>query len=334
MREDIQSRIFFVCDEPHCAWGWDLAERNLAFLDGIDEGYFEYIARTHHQHLEGEHAQRAAVALRANYHLCLETLFGLIGAALQAPDCAVGWVLKCSTTQLRTLTEALFRDTMGFPVQWEPVPSGFDVVAELVMRNTAWASQDGDTTTDRFAILWSRLAQDFLDPNAIAEHNSIKHGFRARAGGFTIRIGFEREYGVTPPEKEMKSMGGSVFGTSFYAAEAIKDAPKVKRDPHFTLRRHALNWLPDDTAGRMLLAALSIKNVRSFLSVTNGRPPGEVVFVRPEDAEDFDRPWECSTGVTHTSIDRTVNEGHIHRASRDALRQSAGSPSSKGGETG
>ncbi|WP_431284833.1 hypothetical protein ACQW02_08485 [Humitalea sp. 24SJ18S-53] len=324
MTDSIQYSIFSVCDEPHCVWGWDLAERNIRFVNGIDDAYFDYIADTHQQHLNGKYAQQASIALRANYHLCLETLFGLIGATLQAPDCVVGWVLKANTYQLRTLVSSLCNNNMNFPVKWEISTEfkgiGFTEVAKIVMGNTVWSNKIEDNTVEKFATLWGRLAVDFLDPHAISEYNSIKHGFRMRSGGFSVRVGREHEFGVPPPEEEMESIGGSEFGTSFYMAEAVYGAPKVKRDPHFMLRQHSLNWLPDSTAGRMLLACQSIHNLRACLSIANGRSPSEVIFQRCRDAGDFDKPWRRSTGVTHSSMDFTVCEADIQRATHSELR--------------
>lgn len=318
MTNQIQNSVFAVLDEPFCAWGWDLAERNLLFLDGLDEGYFEYVARTHQEHLDGVDGQRAAIALRANYHLCLETFFGLVGAALQAPSCVAGWVLKVRTEQLRAFTKALADGTVPFPMAWK-IDHQFDflTVAKLIFRYSSWQKED-DKTVERFATMWHRLAGDFLDGEAIAEYNSIKHGFRARSGGFAMRFGVEHDYGVPPPEEEMGAWEGSEFGTSFFSADAIGSAGR--RSPHFTLRRHGLNWLPENTAGRMLLAAMSIKNLRSFLVIENGRQPGTTQFCRPVDEEDYDRPWRRSPGVTSSSMDLIVETADILDLSREELR--------------
>jgi hypothetical protein len=196
-------------------------------------------------------------------------------------------------------------------------PIGFHQVAQLVFQYTTWAQQK-DGTAERFAVLWARLADDFLDPPKIAEYNSIKHGFRARSGGFALRWGIEHEYGVPPPREEMGQWQGSHFGTSFYAADPIGIRPG--RDPNFALRRHSLNWLPDNTAARMLLAAMSIGNVRAFLLVENGRRADEVAFTRPQYPGNFDAPWERTSGITSMNLDLVVSEKDIHRARKEELR--------------
>jgi hypothetical protein len=242
-----------------------------------------------------------------------------MAAALQAPDCAVAWVLKARSDQLRSIVEALQKDAMGSPIKWRvPRPVGFAAVARLILQHAPWAQAD-DGTVRRFGILWARLAADFLDKAAIAEYNSIKHGFRAQGGGFHLRTGREQQPGVRPPEQEMGGWTGSVFGTSFHAAEPI--GGRSGRDPHFTLRRHSLNWLPYNTAGRMLLAAMSIKNIRSFLAVENNRTPQKTEFQRPGDPADFDRAWVASPGITGFNAAHIVAERHIEPVSRDELRR-------------
>ncbi len=72
--------VFAVGDEPFCLWGYDLALENDSFLRSFDATYFEYIARVHLEHLEGDDAGRAAVSLRAAYHHGIEALFSLLGA--------------------------------------------------------------------------------------------------------------------------------------------------------------------------------------------------------------------------------------------------------------
>ena len=71
---------FAVGEEVYCCWEHDLPQKNERFLASIDGGYFNYIALTHLEHIEGEDKQRAAIVIRSAYHLGLETLFSLLGA--------------------------------------------------------------------------------------------------------------------------------------------------------------------------------------------------------------------------------------------------------------
>lgn len=96
----MQNSIFLVNEEPYCLWDPDLKARNNEFLKGLDADFFDYTTKVH---LEVEDEQRASVAFRLNLHHALETLFSLLGAYVQAPDCAYAWLSKCSTPELRLL---------------------------------------------------------------------------------------------------------------------------------------------------------------------------------------------------------------------------------------
>lgn len=87
---------FAVRNQTYCVWDHDLSQRNDSFLRSLDGQYFRYQVEIHAPQLNGENAQRAAVALRAAYHHSLETLFSLLGALTQAPSCVAGWLPKCS----------------------------------------------------------------------------------------------------------------------------------------------------------------------------------------------------------------------------------------------
>jgi hypothetical protein len=92
-----------------------------------------------------------------------------------------------------------------------------------------------------------------------------------------------------------------------------------RRDIHFRVREHALNWLPAAIAGKIHLAATSIENVISFLKVANGVEPKQVQLKRPQDPEAFEQPWSLSTGVTGMDLDDVVSEAHIERVSREEV---------------
>lgn len=203
----MQYSVFAVDETPYCVWEHDLKERNLRFVESIDHGYFEYLAIAHAPNLEGETRQKAAIALRTAYHHALETFFSLLCAFVQAPGCAVGWIQKCQSGQLRSLVRKIQEgrhhlfNRAGLPtITWQ-------VLSETI---NLFSCEDPSRTLESqrlYAILWSRFAADFLNDYHVKEYNSIKHGFRARAGGFTLAMGVEHEYGVPPPQEEMQIVG-------------------------------------------------------------------------------------------------------------------------------
>ena len=94
----IEHTIFVVNSEPYFIWEVDLQARNRKFIDGIDTEYYYYITQTH---IESEDEKRASIALRSSFHHAMETMFSLLGAYIQAPDCAYAWIAKCSNKDLR-----------------------------------------------------------------------------------------------------------------------------------------------------------------------------------------------------------------------------------------
>lgn len=320
----MQNSIFLVDTTPHCAWGWELQKTNLEFLDHIDPTYFEYQANLHLANIDGENKSQAATALRTTYHHGLESLFALICAALQAPDCVVGWFEKYQVYQIRKLVSLItsegdsISNKLGLGhVSWEALSTRIN---KFNYKDVGKLKE----TQQLFGKLWKRLGREFLNEINYKEYNHIKHGARAKPGGFFLRVGEEHEEGVAPSNEEMRTLGGSKFGTYFFIADRIKDAPPLKKeaDPHFRLIGHSVNWDPESLAHALCLITISMQNVISFLKTINGISPQEVRFSRPEDSDYFDQPWKRSVGVTSMSVDfYPVQEQHITRYDTQQLKE-------------
>lgn len=318
----MQHSIFLVDDTPYCTWAWELRKTNLEFLDHIDPAYFDYQAKVHFDHIDGEHKLQAAIALRNSYHHGLETFFALVCAALQGPDCVVGWFEKYQVNQIKSLVSRISSENEPIPnvlglqrVTWE--------IFSTEVNRFSYADEEKIRETHRlFARLWRHLSREYLNEVNTKEYNHIKHGARAKSGGCFLRYGEEHEEGVSPPNEEMVTLGGSAFGTSFFVAEKIEDAPSGKQDPHFRLKPWTVNWNPESVAHSLCLVAHSIQNVISYLKVFNGVRPNEVQFIRPIDSGYFEEPWKRSVSVTSVSLDsHPVYEQHISRFSRKQLKE-------------
>jgi hypothetical protein len=149
----------------------------------------------------------------------------------------------------------------------------------LSERVHAYSNKDPERvkeTTSLFAQLWQRLSHTYLDEEVINEYNSIKHGYRARSGGFTLAVGIEEQYGVPAPPENMRLVGGSKFGSSFFVAEVIQGESKMKEDPNFKTRRHSLNWDAEAMAHALKLISVSINNIKSYLLILNGIKPEQL----------------------------------------------------------
>lgn len=298
----MQSSIFAVNDEPYCLWEIDLTARTRAFLDGIDLDYFDYVLQTH---INTEDEKRALVAIRLSLHHATETMFSLLGAFVQAPDCPYAWIAKCSNTELREFAERVNRDDASLITKLN-IPS----ISWTSVANAIFATYQPDTDRQKdtircFARLWGALTEELVNQAHIDEYNALKHGFRVRPSGFALAVGIESIYGVSPPHSEMKTLGQSDFGATFLKIESLGSA---KGNRHIRSRQTSVNWSLERVVLLQQLVYMSINNVVSALKIVNHYAPSNCRFLRPENDTDFERPWTYSTGVTSINIDHVLDE--------------------------
>ncbi|MCA9837287.1 MAG: hypothetical protein KC422_10230 [Trueperaceae bacterium] len=310
----MQNYIFAVDETPYCVWGIDLDERNLEFLNGIDSQYFEYLAKVNVEHLQGEHRQRAAIALRSGYHHGLETLFFLLSALIQAPSAPFAYCQKCYPKEIKSILkridnqEAILTRRGKQIISWEGLSESIHIYSNS---DKARAKDTGQ----RFAKLWQMLARQYLDEKNDREYNNIKHGFRAKSGGFGIFFQPESSSGKLDLSKNPTSLGNSEFGSSFFMVESFSG-----KDPNFWVRRQLLNWNPEAIAYSLNLISMSINNVVSYLKIAIGIKPEEVIFIRPEASEYFDLPGKFNIGVTSANIDYVITKNDTKDFSREDIR--------------
>lgn len=305
----------FVIDEtPYCCWDWRLLEKNLEFLEGIDSSYFKYIVESNIDNLNNDYRQQSATALRLAYSHGLEALFALLCSAVQAPRCSIGWVLNYKNVELISIVKKISKNEpfhtrlIGKPINWETLSCRIHAYISYEDDKKDWIQKG-------FGKAWSRFANEFTDENFTLEYNGIKHGLRARPGGFYMAYGHEETPGVPAPPEKMITLGGSEYGTSYFVKEQIAASNKV----HFRPRHHSRNWNPNNLAHGLRLISMSINNVISWLRAINGVPLENCEFVNPSTKEAFDAPWEENVGVTHTTFDEIVSEHDIELFPKDKI---------------
>lgn len=313
-----QSSIYALLDELYCVWEVDIRRRNLAFLRGIDAEYFDYLAKSGIDGLDDEKSKmRAATTLRLGFYNGIETLFLLLGAILQAPDCAYAWIAQCTTGQLRKLLRRIDDGDQSLPLKVTLEPLSWNRIAKgILVYSNSDASKAG-RNGELFARLWERLAWEYTQDTNVKEYNSLKHGFRVRHGGVTLMVGAEHEYGVSPPLEEMQSIGGSEFGSTFYVLEQIGGNEKSNKSRRS--RQVSVNWHAERMVLALQLISMSIRNVVSSLEILNGVKPSEVRFCRPSEDDDFDRPWEHSPGLLNMNVDLVLPEGESMKTTKQQL---------------
>ena len=298
----MQSSIFTVNDSPYCLWEADVADRNRAFLDGLDPEYFSYLLDTY---IETEDEKRSLVALKIALHHSIETLFSLLGAFVQAPDCAYAWIAKCSNADLRTFVDRVTRGDASLISKLRLPDISWKSVARAAFNAYQPGTERQAQTVHRFASLWRALSHELLDQAAIDEYNALKHGFRIRSGGFALAIGTEHQYGIPPPDSEMHMIGKSDHGVTFLKIENMAGG---RLGPHIRSRQTSVNWSTERVILQFQLVGMSINNVVSGLKVLNGYPASTCKFLRPQEDADFDVPWQCSVGVTSANFDFVLDE--------------------------
>lgn len=299
----MQSCRFATSKSPCCVWDWDLAGQTVQFLESFDATYFDYLVACHIPQLESEDARRAATAIRITYCHALETLFSMIGAVVQAPECVPGWLQQCRPEQLRELVSHISQRRPVY-ARFRERTSTWEALAHVTLWYLTFPDPDKKSrVVDGFGGLWSRLAQDFLSEHVRAEYNSLKHGLRISSGGSWLAVGQESSPGVACDPEAMKTLGGSEHGSSFF--EIKKLAPL-----NYRLVRRSMNWDPYVLAARIQLIAMSLRNLVSFLRITTGVGPDRVQFHTPAPLELFEDVWQ-STGVTSSSFATVLELEHI-----------------------
>ena len=182
-------------------------------------------------------------------------------------------------------------------------------------------TEKGTNTTRLFAGLWRHLAHEFLEEDSVNEYNSLNHGFRVTPGGFKLAIGLEKSYEVSPPDNEIRVIGESKYGTSFYSIEII---PRRKGNRNLFTRKVSLNWTIEKTALLIQLIGMSIANTKLTLEIVNGGKPQSGKFFRPAEDGDFEKPWNYLPGVTRFSEDPNIEVESIPSVTRAELIEEIG----------
>ena len=114
---------------------------------------------------------------------------------------------------VRTITESKPVLTRGKSehVTWQALADGIHANMKCDDEKKAWIAKG-------FGDCWRRFATDFLNSHFNGEYNALKHRLGGGLGGFVLSVGDEKIPGVPAKPEEMQVVGGSIFGTSYFAA--------------------------------------------------------------------------------------------------------------------
>ena len=324
----VMETVTFAVNQRACAFSdWELRKKNIEFLEGIDPGYYSFIASTNLEKLTSKDKQYAALSLRISYYQGLETLFALIAATVQAPNCPLGWMLAYKNHELKKVVQKISSESDIYTrlridyVSWERL-------ANLIHSHVKVEENEKKSVSERFGFAWRGLASDFLDTNHEDEYNSAKHGLRVRSGGFSLSVGKTNVWGVSAPPDKMECLGGSEHGTTFFVKTKISERDEV----NFRPKRISFNWHPQNLLYGLELISASINNVVAFLKLINGVQPDQCSFRRLDD-DCFDKPWEMDVGVISWNCNKVLEPCHVHLFSKEEIIDSySGELASQAGE--
>lgn len=284
----LEWRSFVVDDRPACMWGFDLPAQNEEFLVGLDPSYFNQSIAAQLPLLGTPERHNAALAIRTTYAHALETLFALLSAAVQAPHCPLGWILRYRPGDVSKVTRKIDE---GLPLLSRvDFTNGWYGLADRIHAFGHNDAKEDLRIKTLFGDLWSKLATDVLDKLGNSEYNSIKHGLRSKASGLTFRMG--------PANDPHTSFidAASDFGSQFFISE-----PLHNDSINFYARFAARAWSPKALAVRTELISLSLRNVISFLRTQTGAAVTNIHFQWPEEQNDLGVAW-ASPGFVHSLI--------------------------------
>jgi hypothetical protein len=276
-----------VDKKPYCFWDRNVAELNLKFIESINPQYFSVMGKSLKPFLESENKQYIAIGLRTYYSHALETLMALLCASIQAPDCVVGWLLKYTNCDLRSLVGKiqegdiiLSRFENESHMNWEKISNL--IYTSLRMDN----EEDKESAVKSFAELWRNFANDFLEFEQ--EYNNIKHGLRIGMEGFSIAIGTQHHLGEIVPPERMQWIEKGDFGSSFFITENL---PKPNKE-NFVMHQKSVNWNPENFINGLSLISASIENIIVFLKSVNGKHSSDLPFSIPKHDDFYKSPWK------------------------------------------
>lgn len=301
---------FLVDERPRCYWGPDIDDQERSFLGGMDGDYFLFLGEQYAAQLKTEHGQRAATALRACYHHATETFFALVGATIQAPRLTVAWIHEYRTTELRNVIRAVQNEDSSLRHAWKGVrPVSWSVFASQTIPLPT--ESPGYDVRAHFTKFWRRLAKEFLDDKHVAEYNSLKHGFRVRPGAASIQFGPERVPGRPAEQKDMHTLEGGAYGSSFFT-RAHPDGLSGHSNPNRRLIHQSLNWNAESLVERLVLISLSLDNLVSFLKAKKGiTDASDFKLMLPTSEADFETCWNNEPNLLNMSFKQTVSKDNI-----------------------
>jgi len=259
----LQYQPFCVCRKKYIAIYHNLLEENRIFIDSFDPTYYTVLADHHFNEVvnNSDNKDLHATQLKLLYSQALESFFAYLFGILQAPFCLVAWIQIYRPTDLKKLIQIVSAGS-SFPyfkvdignVSWQSVARFLTPVTT--------AGKDYQEFLDNAETLLHSLYKDYVNDIYTKEYNSIKHGFRARPGGFRLLIGKNKD--------KLNTLGQSPYGSSFLSREDVGEFSKKSTVKILTFRRANVNWDPEYFRCRIALMKNLLGNIVNLVKVLYG----------------------------------------------------------------
>lgn len=322
--------IYAVDDELFCFWAPDLKAAAVAFLKSLDPDYFLYVAKQGLPHIgDKENEMRAGASMRLAFFHGSETLLLLLAAVVQAPWCPQAYLGQCQNVPLRNVLDAIDEGKPVRKFNHRLQDLSWHGIAFEVLRLSGFSPTQISKTAELLGRFWADLSAKNQDEIAIAEYNSIKHGFRVGHGGYQIHFTVNRPGNPATNSTEI-TLGNQPFGTSFSVITRIGGEEKSNRSR--AAHTHHVGWNIESMALSLELLRVSIQNVVAYLSFFNNAPGR---FLVPDfDVADFEPPRVASeffsigpsvVGACATTRDQLADVVEKNRQQRMAKEASSDS---------
>lgn len=287
-------------------WDSEINQKNLDFINMLEPEYFKFLAKVNFDILNSDNhlikeKQFAAMNLKAIYSQGLETLFSLLFATVQAPDCVIGWILKYENKELETVVgdfdkgEKIFTKFHEEIITWNDISN---LVFDFLSPQNKHLSSNKISC---FAELWKRFSQDFLDSKNKDEYNSIKHGLRLGMNGYHFAAGPVENFDIPQEEQRYRSISNSIFGSSFFSAS------KINKN-NYSIIFCGRNWNPNKFFYGINLVSESILAIILCLRKLNGENNVIDNFPFAEDENHYKKPWSYVEKSEFTITSNIKNE--------------------------
>lgn len=270
-RVTLESVRFAILERPICVWDPHLGLLNRRFLAGLDPEFF-----LHHGPVvdaagnDQRTALRDAITQRIVLGMALESLFALLGATIQAPDCVFGWLVQYRNDELVELVrrvnarQAVLALSPFKPATWE------SIARALLLPVATHSAERHDQLSTRFASAWETLAATFLDPQRSMEYNSLKHSFRVNPAGFNVEISHEATTLLD---------SGEQLGHTF---PFLKKNERRRSD--FSVSTATFALTPSVYSAALKVITCSLSNAVAFCRMRSGDDPALLTVRMPDDA--------------------------------------------------